>query len=101
LKTIEKLVNRHIRDEVLGLRPLLQHHFAYQPGKSTEIALHHMITHTQEAVQNREITLGALQDIQGAFNTTSLEIITKAAKSMGLKTQSVIGLASCYAAGKL
>jgi hypothetical protein len=51
LKMIEKLVDRHIRDEILGLRPIHQ----YQPGKSTETALHHVITHIEEAVENREV----------------------------------------------
>jgi hypothetical protein len=33
LKTIEKLVDRHIRDEILGVRPLHRYQFAYKPGK--------------------------------------------------------------------
>jgi hypothetical protein len=63
LKTMEKLVDRHIRDEILGLRPLHRYQFAYQPGKSTETALHHVITRIEEAVENREVTLGAFLDI--------------------------------------
>ena len=48
LKTMEKLVDRHIRDVILGLHPLHRYQFAYQPEKSTESALHHVITHTEE-----------------------------------------------------
>jgi hypothetical protein len=31
LKTMEKLVDRHIRDEIMRLRPLHRYQFAYQP----------------------------------------------------------------------
>jgi hypothetical protein len=78
LKTMEKLVYRHIRDEILGLRTPHEYQFAYQPGRSTETALHHMITHIEEAVENSE-------DIEGAFYSTSFDIITKAAKQHGLE----------------
>jgi hypothetical protein len=81
---MEKLVDRHIRDEILGLHPLHQYQFAYQSGKSTETALHHVITHIEEAVENREVTLGAFLDIEGAFDSTSFDIITKADKWHGL-----------------
>jgi hypothetical protein len=79
LKTMEKLVDRHIRDEILGLHPLHQYQFAYQPGNSTETTLHHVIIHVEEAVGNREVTIGAFLDTEGAFDSTSFDIITKAA----------------------
>jgi hypothetical protein len=85
LKMMEKLVDRHIRDEILGIRPLHQYQFAYQPGKYTETALHHVITHTDKAVENREVTLGAFLDIEGAFDSTSFYIIRKATKWHGLE----------------
>jgi len=80
LKTVEKLVDRHIRDEILGLCPLHCYQFAYQPGESMETTLHHVITLIKEAVEHREVTLGAFQDIKGAFDSTSFDIITKTAK---------------------
>jgi hypothetical protein len=52
--------------------------------KSTETALHHVITHIQEAVENTEVTLGTFLDIEGTFDSTSFDIITKAAKWNGL-----------------
>jgi hypothetical protein len=84
LKTMEKLVDRHIRDEILALCPLYLYQFVYQPGKSTETALHQAITHTEEAVENSKVTLAAFLDIEGAFDSTSFDIITKAAKWHGL-----------------
>jgi hypothetical protein len=83
LKTVKKVVKRHIRDEILGLRPLHQYQFAYQPGKSTETALHQVNACTEEAVQKRAVTLEAFAE--GAFDSTSHSIIIEAAKGHGLE----------------
>jgi retron-type reverse transcriptase len=85
LKTMEKLVDRHIRDEIMRLRPLHRYQFAYQPGKSTENAMHHVITCIEKAVENKEVTLGAFLDIEGAFDSTSHSIIIEVAKRHGLE----------------
>jgi hypothetical protein len=45
LKTMDKLVDRHIRGKILGLRPLHRYQFVYEPGRSTETAVHHVNTH--------------------------------------------------------
>jgi hypothetical protein len=44
LKTMEKLVDRHIRDDVLRIHPLHLNQHAYQKGKSTETALYNVVT---------------------------------------------------------
>jgi hypothetical protein len=85
LKTMEKLADRHIRDDIFGLRPLHRYQFAYQAGKSTETTLHHVITCIEEAMENREVTLGAFLDIDGAFDSTSHSVIIEAAKRHGLE----------------
>jgi hypothetical protein len=43
-----------------------------------------VITHIEEAVEKSEVTLGAFLDIEGAFHSTSFDIITNAAKRHGL-----------------
>jgi len=63
LKTMEKLVGRHIRDDILGLHHLHQYQFEHKPKKSTKTALHHVITHIKEEVKKREVTLGVFLDI--------------------------------------
>jgi hypothetical protein len=55
LKTMEKLVGRHIRDEILGLHRLHQYQFAYQAEKSTETALHH-VHHTYKGSSGKQIS---------------------------------------------
>jgi hypothetical protein len=44
-KTMEKTVDRHIRDSALKKYPLHRNQHAYQIGKSTETALHNVVTH--------------------------------------------------------
>jgi hypothetical protein len=45
LKTTEKLVDRYIRDGALKIHPLHRNQHAYPIGKSTETALHNVVTH--------------------------------------------------------
>jgi hypothetical protein len=42
-------------------------------------------THIEEAVENREVTLGALPDIEGAFDSAPFNIIQRLPNSMGLE----------------
>jgi hypothetical protein len=48
LKTMEKIVDRHIRDGALRFEPLHWNQHAYQIGKSTEAALHNMVTRVEK-----------------------------------------------------
>jgi len=57
---MEKLVDRHIREEILGLHSL-QYQFAYKPGKSTETALKYVTSHIEAAVKNRGYTCSLLR----------------------------------------
>jgi len=45
LKTIEKLVDRFLRDVILALKPLHPNHHAYQAVKSVEMALHQLVVY--------------------------------------------------------
>jgi hypothetical protein len=71
LKTMEKLVDRHIRDGVLTIHPLHRNQHAYQKGKSTETALHNVAARIENAIEHKDIALGAFLDIEGAFDTPS------------------------------
>jgi hypothetical protein len=69
LKMMEKLVDKRIRDDILGLCPL-HPTTAQQPRKSSQTALHHIITHIEEAVENKDVTVEAFLDVEGAFDST-------------------------------
>jgi len=50
---------------------------------STDIALNCIITRTDEAAENIQVTCGAFLDIEGALDSTSHVITTEAAKWNG------------------
>ena len=66
LKTMERFVDRFLRDEILALQPLHPNQHAYQAGKSVETALHQLVVR----VDQQEIALGVFLDIEGAFDNT-------------------------------
>ena len=84
LKTLEKLLVRHIRDGVLVERPLHQNQFAYW-AMSTETALFQVVHRLEKSMNHKETALGAFLDIEGAFDNTSFNAITTAARERGLE----------------
>jgi hypothetical protein len=50
LKTIDRLVDRYLRDEVLALMPLHSNQHAYQAGKSVETALHQLVVRVEKVL---------------------------------------------------
>ena len=78
LKTMERLVDRYLRDEVLALTPLHSNQHAYQAGKSVETALHQLVVRVEKMLDQQEIALGAFLDIEGAFNSTSYDTMCDA-----------------------
>jgi hypothetical protein len=56
---MEKLVDRHIRFGALKEHPLHRNQHAYQTGKSTETALHNVLTRIENAIEHKGIALGA------------------------------------------
>lgn len=85
LKTQEKLIDKHIRSVVLAQKPIHSNQFAYQPGKSTEVALHHLVEKIEKTFDNKEMALGAFLDIEGAFDNTSFGVIVDAARKHGVE----------------
>jgi hypothetical protein len=83
LKTMEKLVDRHIRDSVLRTYPLHRNEHAYQTGKSIETRLHNVVPNIESAIEHKDIALGAFLDIEGALDRTSFDIIKQAAEKHG------------------
>jgi hypothetical protein len=78
LKTLERLVDRFLRDEILVLKPLHPNQHAYQAGKSVETALHQLVVRVENALDQQEIALGVFLDIEGAFNNTSYDSMCEA-----------------------
>jgi len=71
LKTVERLVDRHIRDDILTTYPLHSNQHAYQASKSTDSALHILVGRIEKALNNKGYALEVFLDIEGAFNNAS------------------------------
>lgn len=78
LKTMERLVERDLRDGALKDIPLHRNQHAYCQGKSTESALHAVVTRIEEALREKIICLGTFIDIEGAFDKTHYSSIGEA-----------------------
>jgi hypothetical protein len=85
LKTMEKLVDRHITDCALKEYPLHQNQHAYQIGKSTETILHNVTTCTENAIKHKDIALCAFLDREVAFDRTSFDTIKEVAERHGIE----------------
>jgi hypothetical protein len=77
LKTMERLVNRYLRDEALVHVPLHSNQHAYHAGKSAETALHQLVVWVEKALDQQEIALSVFLDI-GAFNSTCYDTVCDA-----------------------
>jgi hypothetical protein len=56
---MDKLVDMHIRGGALRIHRLYRNQYAYQIGKSTETALHNVVTRIENATEDKDIALGA------------------------------------------
>ena len=84
LKTMERLVDRFVKDEILALQPLHPNQHAYQAGKSVEMALHQLVEWVEKALDQQEIALGVFLDIDGVFNNTSYDSMCAALARHGV-----------------
>ncbi|KAG5683018.1 hypothetical protein PVAND_012328 [Polypedilum vanderplanki] len=75
LKTLERLVDWHIRRTTLSDRPLCHNQHAYQRGKSTMTAIHKFTHQIESSLKFGEFALACFLDIEGAFDKASFEII--------------------------
>jgi len=85
LKILEKLLDRHIKDDALVERPLHQNQFAYRAGMSIETVLFQVVERLEKSLKHKEIALGTFLDTKGAFDNTSFSTIITAARERGLE----------------
>jgi ribonuclease HI len=68
LKGLERLVDWQLRGTTLMERPLCKFQFAYSAGKSSEAALHYLVSRIEKALEAGDMALGVFLDAQGAFD---------------------------------
>lgn len=84
LKTLERLIDWHIRRTTLMSRPLCSNQHAYQRGKSTMTAIHKFTQHVESALHFNEFALACFLDIEGAFDKASFQCFEAAANRFGM-----------------
>ena len=84
LKTVEKMVDTHIKSTALEKAPLHPNQHAYRAGKSTETALHQLTVWIQEALNHNETIICAFLDIEGAFDNTPHKAVKDALTDRGV-----------------
>ena len=78
LKTMERIIDRYIRDEILIHNPVSINQFAYKEGTSTITALQTFVKRIRKTFKDQEIGIAVSIDIQGAFDNTSYDKIKEA-----------------------
>ncbi|XP_054287676.1 uncharacterized protein LOC129003409 [Macrosteles quadrilineatus] len=78
VKAMEKIINRHVRDEILMNSSLNVNQHAFMMGKSTTTALHSLVVRIEDTLDHKEILAGVFMDIQGAFDNVSYQSIEEA-----------------------
>lgn len=87
LKALEKVIDSRIRNVNLIERPLDTSQHAYQPGKSTESALHEMFTYTEKAIyQEKGFAVGVFIDFKGAFDKTNTQVMLNALRNHNVES---------------
>jgi hypothetical protein len=87
------LYSKHLRNYWIDIlwgvfwlkKPLHHNQFAYWAGMSTETALFQVTHRPEKSLNHKEIMLGAFIDIEGAFDNTSFDAITMAARQRGVE----------------
>lgn len=84
LKGLERLIDKSIREHL----SLNGHSFggqhAFQEGKSTETALHELVSLAEMTYSNNEYAVATFMDIEGAFDNVSFDAIERAFNRLGI-----------------
>ena len=78
LKTVERLVDRYIRDKILTAKSLRRDQHAYRDGHSTETALSKAANLIEDQLNLKGFAIGTFVGIEGTFIHTSSEVIRRA-----------------------
>jgi len=84
LKTLERLIDRHLRTSTLERRLKRAGQCAYLRGASTELALHRFVNQAEKALRNQEYGLAVLLDIEGAFSHATFRSMINGMRREGL-----------------
>ena len=78
------MIYRHL-SSTLGVNKMItQHQHGFRTGKSTESALHQLVTKIERTIVEGQYALGIFLDIEGAFDNVSFKTITDSLSEFNL-----------------
>lgn len=80
LKTLERLIDRHVRQTCLRRKPLCNNQHAYQRGKSTMSAVQALLSKIESSLKSGDHVVATFLDIEGAFDRSTFDSFERAAK---------------------
>ena len=78
LKTLERLFDRLVKTWPLVKHPLAASQYAYREGRSTETAVHHLVSRVEKQLETKGYVSVEFLDIEGAFYSSSKIAIEQA-----------------------
>jgi ribonuclease HI len=78
LKAMERMIYWHLNSSLGVDKTITQHQHGFRTGKSTESALHQLVTKIEKTIVEGQYALGIFLDIEGAFDNVSFKAITEA-----------------------
>jgi ribonuclease HI len=85
LKLMERLVLWHINATPRVQRTLSDNLHGYRPGRSTESALHRLVSKAEKTIVNGHYGLGIFLDIEGAFDNITFASLEGALRTAGVE----------------
>ena len=84
LKVMERMIYWHLNSSLGVDKMISPHQHGFRTGKSTESALHQLVTKIERTIVEGQYALGIFLDIEGAFDNVSFKTITEALSNFGL-----------------
>ena len=75
---MERMIYWHLNTNLGIDRLISKNQHGFRAGKSTESALHQLVTKIEKTIVEGEYALGIFLDIEGAFDNVSFKTITEA-----------------------
>ena len=85
MKTLEKMIDRYLMEVALKQHPIHKDQHAYSKGRSTDTALHAVVSRIEKALHFGEVALGLFFDVEGAFDKARVSTICGTLLARGIK----------------
>ena len=83
IKTLERMVDRYLVERIISADPLHENQHAYRRGRSTETALHAVVSKIERSLHHKDVALAVFFDVEGAFDKARPTNICNALRTRG------------------